>query len=344
MLHSTRTTDSTDHEMPFLREASSGISPNAFHNIKQIRLEKGGCFKRITKVIGREAQSLREEEDPTADLCLSQIYQWANALDVDVTELLVNDEENDDSTYRIMRDERTRKSLIKIVAKIYDKSQGSIRAFAVTCMGTLLTIDPELSVFLPKECPEIKRTEIYPRPLRHYQPPIISDGKPQLHRLQDARCEQEVTLRKVGRHLFGNPPQISLVKEQETGRADIRISQLRQWSLVLELPIDELIHEPEEALSRVSALRANMVFLMKSVVSMIESIERGSHGPKEIVLQLYDQLVAIMPELKDTSSWRVFGQRRGLDDFGAAAKYEYPEESLFDSQFEMSEGWRSEDI
>ena len=41
-----------------------------------------------------------------------------------------------------------------------------------------------------------------------------------------------------------------------------------------------------------------------------------SDGIKRMARTLVDQLIEIMPELKDVSPWHTFGQRRSLDDYG----------------------------
>jgi hypothetical protein len=101
---------------------------------------------------------------------------------------------------------------------------------------------------------------------------------------------------------------------QEQESTDLRISDLHKWQQALDVPLAELVVDPDTPLSRPVMERARMIRLMKTAAAIHERTQE--QGIKRMAQMLVEQLVEIMPELKDVSPWHTYGQRRSLDEPG----------------------------
>lgn len=136
-----------------------------------------------------------------------------------------------------------------------------------------------------------------------------------LHRIAEVRQRQGVTLRNVARRL-GMP--LPVVRRQESGDADLRLSDLHRWQQVLDVPIAELLVEGDGQLSGPVLERSRMVKLMKTAAAIRERTAGTAAG--RLVEMLVSQILEIMPELADVTPWHTVGQRRTLDDLGRTAR------------------------
>lgn len=136
-----------------------------------------------------------------------------------------------------------------------------------------------------------------------------------LHRIAEVRRQQGVTLRNVARRL-GIP--LPVVRRQEQGDCDLRLSDLFRWQEVLEVPVAELLVEGDGQLSGPVLERSRMVKLMKTVAA----IRERSRDPAVVrmVAMLVEQILEIMPELADVTPWHSVGQRRTRDELGRTAR------------------------
>jgi transcriptional regulator with XRE-family HTH domain len=139
-----------------------------------------------------------------------------------------------------------------------------------------------------------------------------SVGRP-LHHLRRVRRQEGLTLRTVAQRL-GMP--LSAVRQQEQPLSDLLLSDLYRWQQALAVPAAELLDECHGELSPPVQLRAQLVRVMKTVRSIQEaarqeSVQRMAEG-------LADQLVELMPELRETAAWPSVGCRRLRDDVGQA--------------------------
>ncbi|MCL2118530.1 MAG: helix-turn-helix domain-containing protein [Planctomycetaceae bacterium] len=134
-----------------------------------------------------------------------------------------------------------------------------------------------------------------------------------LHRLAEVRKNQGVSIANLARRL--NMEAIN-VRMQEKPTSDMLLSQLYRWREILDVPISELLIDPEDTLDDPIKSRASLVRVMKTVRSILET---AREKPVQRMAQtLFDQLVEIMPELKDVSSWPTVGQSREFKDYGQA--------------------------
>ncbi len=149
-------------------------------------------------------------------------------------------------------------------------------------------------------------------------------GRP-LHRLMEVRRTQGVTQRTVARRLNTS---LADVKLQERNDTDMPLSNLYRWQEVLDVPIAELLVEPEEPLSSPVLKRAQLVRLMKTAMAICQ---RSKQTPIQRMAQvMVDQLIEIMPELADVSPWHAVGKRRSQDEYGQAAFRRLPADLLAD--------------
>ena len=148
-------------------------------------------------------------------------------------------------------------------------------------------------------------------------PPSHSEGKPYsgfpLHRLKEARKAQGVSITNLARRL--NMDAVD-VREQEKPTSDLLLSQLYRWRDILDIPISELLIDPEDVLDDPIKSRALLVRVMKTVRSILETTHETR--TQRMAQTLFDQLVGIMPELKEVSAWPYVGQSREFKDYGQA--------------------------
>ena len=136
-----------------------------------------------------------------------------------------------------------------------------------------------------------------------------------LHRLRKVRLREGVGLRAVSRHLGTT---VADVKGQELETTDLPLSVLYKWQEALQVPVAELLGEPSDDLSPPLLLRARLVRVMKSAMTLLERSEEESVQLMSRVL--VNQLLEIMPELHDISPWQLVGKRRGKDEYGQAVE------------------------
>ena len=147
----------------------------------------------------------------------------------------------------------------------------------------------------------------------------------QLHRVRTVRLQQGVSLRSAARQMGSD---IRTLRLQEQESTDLRLSDLHKWQKALDVPLSELVEETDEPLSRPVMERARMIRLMKTAAAIHE---RAPIAIQRMSQMLVDQLVEVMPELKDVSPWHQFGQRRGLDDFGRVFERRLSEDAMYDN-------------
>jgi transcriptional regulator with XRE-family HTH domain len=136
-----------------------------------------------------------------------------------------------------------------------------------------------------------------------------------LHRLGEARRQEEVSRRNVARYLGIT---IEDVRQQECQTTDLPLSLLHKWAKVLSLPVGELIEEPDASLPTPLRNRARLVRVMKTATAILE--QTRDPRTKRLARSMIDQLTEIMPELRGISAWHAVGRRRRLNELGIAAE------------------------
>ena len=157
------------------------------------------------------------------------------------------------------------------------------------------------------------------------QIPVVESDEP-LNRLQQVRRQQEMSMRSVARQTGVS---VRILRKQEKTNADLRISDLRKWQEALDVPISELLEEPDTQLSTPVMERARFIRLMKTATAIAERAE--SEGIQRMAQMMAEQLTELMPELEGVTPWHAFGQRRGLDELGRAADRRLRDDVLYRS-------------
>ncbi len=150
-------------------------------------------------------------------------------------------------------------------------------------------------------------------------PPI--PGKRAYHRLRSVRRQQGVSLRNVARRLRID---VDTARDQENESCDLPLSVLYLWQQVLEVPAHELLVDDDLPLSPPVLARARMVKLMKTAAAILEKATTASM--RRMVMQLMEQLLEIMPELKDVGPWHALGQQRSTSEYGRVMEHPIPED------------------
>jgi transcriptional regulator with XRE-family HTH domain len=117
------------------------------HRISTVRQRQGVSLRSVARQLRIDVRRLRAQEDESADLMLSTLYQWQKVLDVPISELLV--ETNDPLSPVILQRARMVK-IMKTVAAILERSESkSIRRLAEMLTEQLTELMPELKDISP---------------------------------------------------------------------------------------------------------------------------------------------------------------------------------------------------
>ncbi len=148
----------------------------------------------------------------------------------------------------------------------------------------------------------------------HHEPPR------RMHRIHTVRLRQGVSLRTAARQMGST---IRSLRKQEDETADLKLSELHEWQKALDVPICELLEEPDHStLSPPVLQRARMLRMMKTAQSLLENASEPAM--QRLAENLVNQILEIMPELKDVAPWHTYGQRRSVDEVGRAAAQPIP--------------------
>ncbi len=87
--------------------------------------------------------------------------------------------------------------------------------------------------------------------------------------------------------------------------------------------------EPQDALSTRVMTRARMLRIMKTARALRE--QAGSEGESRLARLLIQQLIELMPELKEVAAWPTVGHRRPADEMGRIAEHPIPDDWMHDA-------------
>ncbi|MEX2175447.1 MAG: hypothetical protein WD872_13880 [Pirellulaceae bacterium] len=117
------------------------------HRIQEVRRLQEMSLRTAARQLGSDVRSIRAQEQASTDLKLSDLYRWQRALDVPVSELLVEDEEP------LSRAIRERSQLVKVMktARSLVENAGSpaSRRMAENLVEQLTELMPELKEVSP---------------------------------------------------------------------------------------------------------------------------------------------------------------------------------------------------
>jgi hypothetical protein len=156
--------------------------------------------------------------------------------------------------------------------------------------------------------------------------PVARDAPRPLHRIAEARRQQGISARSAARRMRATMDQI---RREEDPACDMPLSELYRWQRALQVPVTELLIDSEAPLSEPVLTRARLLRVMKTVRAILETA--GSAPVQRFATMLEQQLIEIMPELKDVDAWHSVGQRRSPNELGRAADRMMPDSFFTDS-------------
>jgi transcriptional regulator with XRE-family HTH domain len=146
-----------------------------------------------------------------------------------------------------------------------------------------------------------------------------------LHRLGAVRRQEGISRRTIARRLGIG---VRDVQAQEQESADMPLSALYRWKEVLNVPISELLEENASEASSPVMFRAKLVRVMRTAITILERTRNAA--THRMARFMVEQLLEIMPELKDTGAWPSVGKRRSRRELGRAAQFQLPADVMRD--------------
>ncbi len=119
------------------------VKPPPLQRLAAVRRRQGLSRRTVARRLNVDISQVRREEDETADLTLSTLYAWQRALEVPISELLV--EPTDTLTTPILERSQLVRLMKTTLSIIEQAKQPSIRRMAQTMANQLLEIMPELA-------------------------------------------------------------------------------------------------------------------------------------------------------------------------------------------------------
>lgn len=128
-----------------LNDVAAPVRP--LNRIQEVRRQQGVSLRRVGQLLRTDIRDLRREEDPAADLPISRLYQWQQALEVPLADLLVDP--GAPLSAPVMERARLVR-IMKTVAAIQEKAPNtSIERLAQTLVDQVVEIMPELKGINP---------------------------------------------------------------------------------------------------------------------------------------------------------------------------------------------------
>lgn len=124
------------------------LSPQRpLHRLGVVRRVQGISRRSLARRLNTDVTKIKIEERPTSDLLLSRVYQWQQALEVPVTELLV--EAGDELAGSVLRRAQMVRLMKTALAILETSREESIRRMAQTLIDQFLDVMPELRGISP---------------------------------------------------------------------------------------------------------------------------------------------------------------------------------------------------
>jgi hypothetical protein len=136
-------------------------------------------------------------------------------------------------------------------------------------------------------------------------------GSPPLHRIADVIRQEQVSIRTAAGRM--NITESQALAEMNPA-CDMKLSDLYRWQAILKVPIAELLNEPDAGFSPHVQFRSCLLKLMRTVRTIQQKAR--STTIQTLTTQVAEQLIQMMPELKDVHAWPAVGQRRSLNELG----------------------------
>ncbi len=143
-----------------------------------------------------------------------------------------------------------------------------------------------------------------------------------LHRIKKVRNAEGISLSMMARRMNKN---VSVLRVQEEEDTDLTLTELYCWQKALNVPLRELLVEPEGALSEPIRTRATVLRIAATAKAILS--KATSRATRHLAQDLLSQLIDLMPELQDIMpelncqrSWREYGSRNKTQAIGRTAE------------------------
>jgi transcriptional regulator with XRE-family HTH domain len=120
----------------------STTAGKALHRIGQVRQEQGVSVRSAARRLGMSMQDVRDQEQPSSDLRISQLLQWQHVLDVPLADLLLDS----DAPLSTPVSQRARMLRVMKTAKALAESASEppVQRLATMLISQLVELMPEL--------------------------------------------------------------------------------------------------------------------------------------------------------------------------------------------------------
>jgi transcriptional regulator with XRE-family HTH domain len=134
--------------LPATREVATGAVPRRrLHRIAEVRRQQGMSMRTAARHMSEEVRVLKQQEDESTDLRLSELYRWQDVLGVPVADLLVESQEP--LSAPVLLRARMIKVMKTVAALQETADSGPVRRLAQTLHDQLVEIMPELEGVSP---------------------------------------------------------------------------------------------------------------------------------------------------------------------------------------------------
>ncbi len=130
----------------------------------------------------------------------------------------------------------------------------------------------------------------------------------QLHRLQEIRNQQDISIRSLSRRMNVTA---SEVRMQEEPDFDLRLSTLYRWQQALGVPAAELLVEADDGLSAPIQLRARLLRMMKTIATILDQPQ--TDRTINLIANLKSDILEVMPEVENVDRWHGSSSDRSGD-------------------------------
>lgn len=151
-------------------------------------------------------------------------------------------------------------------------------------------------------------------------------GPAPLQQVGEARRRQGLSVRCIAQRLSLT---VGDVRAKEDPHADMLLSELYRWQSVLDVPLEELLADPQDSLSSRVLTRARMLRVMKTARAL--RAQARTESEHRLAKLLISQLIEIMPELKEVAAWPTVGHRRTADEMGRIAERTIPDDFMHEA-------------
>ncbi|HJN66272.1 MAG: helix-turn-helix domain-containing protein [Pirellulales bacterium] len=146
-----------------------------------------------------------------------------------------------------------------------------------------------------------------------------------LHRIREIRAQHDVSLRSLARKMH---VPVREIRAQEDPTCDLPLTAVYRWQKALNVPAAEILVEPDDRLSTPVNIRARLLRMMKTVVTILEKDQ--PERTRNLLENLRTDILAVMPEVAHIDHWHGSGGPKGSDDIAAAVLRQISDELLRD--------------